>query len=146
MLKKMISYTFVGVFVVAVSVGVYFFITKGYSGRGISISTAVPSAVPTGLSQATQGAATVTSDKISLIVTSPKDGDVLTSTDAVVKGKTTPGADVFVNDQSGKADANGNFSISVALDEGANLIVVLANDADGNVTQLDLNVTVTSFQ
>ena len=79
-------------------------------------------------------------------MTSPQDGSTLDSTNVTVKGKTTPDADVFVNDQSGKADVNGNFSISIGLDEGANQIVVSANDSLGNATEQDLNVTVTSFQ
>jgi len=143
--KKITGYVVIGAVAIAVLILVYLFITKGYSGKGISIVPNMQTPTPEISSQLGQEAGSVTSDKISLTVTSPKDGDVLGSTNAVIKGKTTPSADVFVNDQSGKADTNGNFLISIGLDEGANLIVVSANDAEGNATQQDLNVTVVSF-
>lgn len=87
----------------------------------------------------------VSSDKIFLTIISPQDGDTLGSTNATVKGKTVPNADVFVNDQTTKADVNGNFSVNIGLDEGANQITVSANDAEGNATQQDLSVSVVSF-
>ena len=143
--KKIAGYVLVGIISVAVLALVYLFVAKGYSGKGINLAPIVETITPGGTSQPTQEAGSPTSNKIFLTVTSPKNGDALTSTNLTAKGKTTPGADVFVNDQAGKADANGNFSISIGLDEGANVIVVSANDAEGNATQQDLNVTVTSF-
>lgn len=144
--KKAIGFLVLGIIIVAVLV--YLFVMKGYSGKGTSVSQILPTQNPsTAASESsTQETGSVTSTKLSLVVTSPKDGDTLGSTNAVFKGKTAPGADVFVNDQLGKADANGNFSISVGLDEGSNQIVVSANDSAGNAAEQDLNVTVTSFQ
>jgi hypothetical protein len=119
----------------------YFVLTKGYSGNGINIAPILPNATPS--SDTTDEP--VMSDKISLTVTSPKAGETLDSTNATVKGKTVAFAEVFVNDQSGKADAAGNFTINVGLDEGDNQIEVSVNDSEGNVSQLVLNVTVVSF-
>jgi hypothetical protein len=88
----------------------------------------------------------IVSDKISLEVSAPVDGSTLNSASVVVKGKTSPGAEVFVNDKETKADSSGNFSIMVSLDEGENQIVVIANDADGNTAEKDLVVTVETFK
>jgi hypothetical protein len=144
--KKTIGYVIVGVVVIAILILVHFIITTGYLGKGINATPVGQIATPSGSPQPTQGTGSVTSAKISLTITSPKDGSTLDSTNAVVKGKTSPNADVFVNDQSGKADASGDFSISIGLDEGSNVIVVSANDSSGNATQQDLNVAVASFQ
>lgn len=144
--KKIIGYIVIGLVVIAVLVLVHFVLTNGYSGKSVTTATVTPSAAPTGSSESAQTVGTTVSDKISLVVTSPKDGDTLGSTNVTVKGKTSPNADIFVNDQSGKADVNGNFSISVGLDEGSNVIVVSANDSLGNATEQDLTVTVASFQ
>ena len=84
--------------------------------------------------------------KIALDVTYPLNGAKLGSTNVKVTGKTTPNADVFVNDQIGKADKDGNFSISIGLDEGENQIVVSANDKDGNVNEQEILVTISSFE
>ena len=146
MAKKITGYIAIGLVVIAVLVLVYVFITKGYSGGNVTTLT-TGTANPSGsTSQPVGTPGTVTSSKISLVVTSPQDGSTLSSTNVTVKGKTSPNADVFVDDQSGKADANGNFAISIGLDEGQNQIVVSANDSVGNAAEQDLNVTVTSFQ
>jgi Glucodextranase, domain B len=67
-----------------------------------------------------------------LIVSRPADGGTLTSDSVIVTGITAPEAVVSVNDQTGIADANGNFSIGVSLDSGLNAIDVIASDNTGN--------------
>jgi hypothetical protein len=129
---------------------VYLLRTGKYSNGGVAgvmstLQNVVSSSSPTSSPQA-QEVGTVTSTKIALTVTSPKDGDTLGSTNITVTGKTSPNADVFVDDQSGKADSNGNFSISLGLDEGSNQIVVSANDSNGNAAEQDLTVNVLTFQ
>lgn len=86
-----------------------------------------------------------TSNKISLTVTSPAAGTTLNSANVTVKGKTAPNAEVFINDASTKADANGNFSLTLTLDEGDNNLVITANDSDGNVAEQELSVNVQTF-
>lgn len=76
----------------------------------------------------------VKSDKITLSVNSDTNG--------LITGKAAPFAEVFINDQQTKADAQGNFSMKLTLDKGDNQIVVDANDADGNVVEQNLTVTV----
>ncbi len=75
-----------------------------------------------------------------LKVSSPVSGTTISASSVVVRGQTTPGAEVSINDQDIKADANGNFTLSIALDEGENEIYVLANDSDGNVASQTLTV------
>ena len=87
----------------------------------------------------------VTSTNLPLTVTYPATNATLSSSSLTLTGKTAPNADVFVNDQVTKADASGNFSVKLTLDEGQNGIVVNANDASGNVAELDFSVNVQTF-
>jgi hypothetical protein len=142
-MKKASGFIITALIFIAVLVLVYTFIKKGYSNGGGAVSVVsqeTPSPEPV------QTVAPAIPSKISLTISSPTDGATLASTNVTVKVKTTPNADVFVNDQTGKADANGNFSLNIPLDEGSNQIVVSANDSVGNATEQNLNVTVSSFQ
>lgn len=85
------------------------------------------------------GGSVVTSE-ISLTISSPVNGATVTTATIVVRGKTKPNAEVFVNDEAIIADTAGNFSVTLALDEGDNPIVISANDADGNVAEKELIV------
>jgi hypothetical protein len=86
-----------------------------------------------------QGGA-VTASEITLTISSPVNGSTVTTPTIIVRGKTKPNAEVFVNDEDTIADASGNFSVSLSLDEGDNPIVVSANDADGNVAEKEFTV------
>jgi cytoskeletal protein RodZ len=81
-----------------------------------------------------------------LTVRSPVSGTTQSSKSLTVKGKTTAGAEVFVNDTEGKANTNGDFSINITLDEGENTVLVIANDSAGNSLEKELTVTVLTFQ
>ncbi len=78
---------------------------------------------------------------MTLSVTSPTNNSTVTNSSVAVRGKTAPRADVFVNEAEGKADDNGNFSVSVQLDEGENYFVIVANDEFGNAIEAELTVT-----
>jgi len=139
--------------VATLGVGGYYIYSKGYLNSNLmnskkmgdySLSTPVPvgSAVPDN----NESVVLTTSQDIALNVTSPLNGITITTGKVVtVKGKTTAGAEVFVNDQSTMADANGNFSVVLTLDEGPNNIVVTVNDVDGNVAEQSLSVNVQTF-
>ena len=58
-----------------------------------------------------------------------------------VTGKSFPYAEVFINDTEIKADASGNFTAPVTLDEGENIISVMANDENGNSAEQEITVT-----
>ena len=79
-----------------------------------------------------------------LTVTSPIDSATLSTSTVTVQGRTTPGATVTVNGNSDVADANGNFSIDVSLDNGPNAIDVIATDDSGNQGEVLLMVNDTS--
>ncbi|MBI5619602.1 hypothetical protein HY950_01455 [Candidatus Gottesmanbacteria bacterium] len=82
-----------------------------------------------------------TAGTMTLTVTSPTNGATVTSASLTVSGKTTPRAEVFVNDAETRADSRGNFSVRIALDEGENSLIVFANDADGNVAEKEITIT-----
>lgn len=80
-------------------------------------------------------------NEISLEITSPKDGEVVTKSPVLVTGTTVKGADVFVNDAETKADANGEFKVSIPLEEGENEIFVVVNDSEGNYAEGSVKIT-----
>lgn len=82
----------------------------------------------------------VKNNQISLEITSPKDGDTVTKSPISVMGTTVKNAEVFVNDAETKADENGNFKVSVDLEEGENEIFITANDISGNSAESSIKV------
>lgn len=146
-MKKVLSYFLLALLIIAGIFGVYLFITKGYSNKEVDLVDKVEEVIDknTNEQDLSDELESVTSNKISLVITSPQNGANLSSTNVNVIGKTAPNAEVFVNDSEGKADANGNFSISLGLDEGINQLVINANDKDGNVAEEVIIVTVASF-
>ncbi len=84
---------------------------------------------------------TVSQSNLSLTVTGPADGATINSKSVVVKGRTSPGATVNVNDEVDVADENGDFSITISLVEGPNAIVVDVFDGDGNEGEVILLVS-----
>jgi biopolymer transport protein ExbD len=80
-------------------------------------------------------------EEINLEITSPKDGEVVTKSPVLVSGTTVGGADVSVNDAETKADVNGEFKVSIPLEEGENEIFVTANDQDGNYAESSVKIT-----
>lgn len=78
--------------------------------------------------------------KMTLSVSSPPNGATVSNSSLTVKGRTKANAEIFVNELETKADASGNFSVSITLDEGDNYIIIVANDADGNVAESELTV------
>lgn len=78
---------------------------------------------------------------LTLIVTNPTTGQTVTTAQVTIKGKTSPKAEVFVNDAELVADASGNFSQVVVLEDGENYILVVANDVDGNFAEKELSIT-----
>jgi len=80
-------------------------------------------------------------ESLTITITSPTDGAIVPSANFNVTGKTTPGSEVFVNDKETKADVGGNFSVNITIDEGENVIVVAANDLEGNYIEKEIKVT-----
>lgn len=78
---------------------------------------------------------------VSLQVTSPQDGAVVNAAQVTVSGLSAPGNVVTVNDDILLVGADGQFQTTVSLDEGPNLIEVIASDDAGNEIPVDLTVT-----
>jgi len=67
-----------------------------------------------------------------ITVTSPRDGDIVTSDLVTFKGETEPGAKVFSGPFEADVDDTGHWSIKLVVTEGPNGAVFFARDAAGN--------------
>lgn len=67
-----------------------------------------------------------------LEVTEPQDESVVSTSPIRVSGSTSPGAEVSINGELIDVDEQGNFAAMVQLEEGPNVIEVIATDYDGN--------------
>jgi len=69
-----------------------------------------------------------------------QDMQVVDQSPWLVKGLTTPGAVVSINDIILLADENGSFSTEVVLDDGANTLEVVVSDTQGNLIEAILTL------
>ncbi|OGK23160.1 hypothetical protein A2954_00530 [Candidatus Roizmanbacteria bacterium RIFCSPLOWO2_01_FULL_37_12] len=76
-----------------------------------------------------------------LEVKRPADGDTVASPSLTVMGITETNAEVFINETELRADLQGNFSSTITLEEGENVIVITASDEEGNYSEKTLTVT-----
>ncbi len=76
-----------------------------------------------------------------LRVLSPQDGATVGTAQIQVTGLATPGEVVTVNDNIILVGADGQFQTTVSLDQGPNLIEVIASNNTGNETSVELTVT-----
>ncbi|MDP2931558.1 MAG: hypothetical protein Q8O05_03540 [Chloroflexota bacterium] len=75
---------------------------------------------------------------LKLTVTQPQDNDTVNASKVEVRGQTSPGAVVSIQDEIAIADNSGGFAITVPLEEGPNLIEVFASDDAGNEVEATL--------
>jgi FtsZ-interacting cell division protein ZipA len=68
----------------------------------------------------------------------PQDGFATSDEKVVIKGKTTPGNKISINNQEIVVDENGNFAQSIVLSDGANKISLIAKDPTGKENILGL--------
>ena len=76
-----------------------------------------------------------------LTVTQPADNSIINADKLEVRGHTTPGAVVSVNGEMAVADTEGIFAVTLTLEEGPNIIEVIASDEEGNEARTSLTVT-----
>ena len=102
-------------------------------------STPIPTPTPKPTSTTTTTptlSPTTTPTALSLVVTQPTDGALVSASDIGITGKTIPGAvvSVSINDKIEIVivGQDGKFTIAVALEEGPNIIEVIASDQQGN--------------
>ncbi len=79
-------------------------------------------------------------EPIWLQVLSPLDEAVLNTPQVEVIGSAPPGAVVSVNDEIIIVDEKGQFSATISLEEGPNLIEIIASNASGDETSLLLTI------
>ncbi len=77
---------------------------------------------------------------LALKVTTPQDESTVNAASIAVAGQTLVGAVVSVNGNLVDVDASGKFQTTVQLDEGPNIIEVVASDVNGNELSTILRV------
>jgi len=87
----------------------------------------------------------VAQDKLSLTVFQPADGAYFGESNIIVRGRTTPGAKVTVNNTESEVGSNGGFSAKVSLYEGENHIVVEARNQAGETSSAERRVFLDSI-
>jgi hypothetical protein len=124
--------------------------TKGGSSANMAIKTGAvqtttqpPTTVPSPTIKVVLPTATPAIPALTLKITEPATGFISNTAKVTVKGVTVPQADVFVNEMQLTADAKGNFSTNVTLEEGENYILVSANDEEGKTAEQEIVVTYT---
>ena len=78
---------------------------------------------------------------LSLQVLSPQDEAIVNTPHVDVSGSAPAGAVVSVNEEILIVGSDGQFKTTVTLEEGPNLIEVIASDINGNESSLFLTVT-----
>jgi hypothetical protein len=74
-------------------------------------------------------------------VLSPQDGAVVNTPQVQVTGTSSPGSVVSINEVILIVGADGQFTATVPLDEGLNLIEIIASNDSGSETSVELTVT-----
>ncbi|MEK7281734.1 MAG: hypothetical protein AAB037_05230 [Chloroflexota bacterium] len=106
-------------------------------------STSVPTA-PTSTAASTQATTPSPSSAAApllLIIVEPIDESVVEVSVITIRGRTLADAVVSVNGELADVDSNGNFSVQVTLDEGPNVLDVIATDEGGNEVTAQLIVS-----
>jgi len=108
----------------------------------IPVTTLPQEVIPTTDIQPTPTVISVnTSGSLWLQVLSPQDEAVVTTAQMDVIGLAPAAAVITINDDILIVGADGQFKTTVSLDEGPNLIEIIASDVNGNETSLLLTVT-----
>ena len=76
-----------------------------------------------------------------LTVSQPADGSIVDISNVEVTGHTSPEAVVSVNNEITIADTEGTFAIIIILEEGPNIVEVIASDEEGNEAGTSLTLT-----
>jgi hypothetical protein len=97
---------------------------------------ALVSAIP--LSECKTLTPTPTPTPLFLTIVEPANGSVVDVSNVTIRGKTLADAIVSINGDPIDVDSNGNFSMTVTLEEGSNVFDIIATDEAGDeeTTQL----------
>lgn len=114
---------------------------KGFLPMGVKNQELI--SITTQPTQTNQGETTTQNKSqkgIFLEINYPTNGITVNQPTITLTGKTIPGAEVFVNDLQLKAKNDGSFSTTVNLEEGENVLTVIANDNQGNYLEKEITV------
>jgi hypothetical protein len=75
-----------------------------------------------------------------LDIVEPADNSVVEARELEIKGHTIPEATVSINGDLTFADSDGLFEITIILEEGPNIIEIIASDDEGNEARTSLAV------
>ncbi len=103
--------------------------------------TLASSATPAPATATTSAVTVLPASAVSLQVLSPQDGAIVNTQQVTVTGTASPGAVVSVNDDILVVGPDGQFHDTVTLDEGPNVIEIVASNTSGSETSLELAVT-----
>lgn len=84
---------------------------------------------------------TQTSGSLTVKILEPQDGVAVSTNVVTVKGEAPPETVVTVNDDILLVEADGKFESDVALEEGPNVIEIVASDLEGNEVTFIVTVT-----
>ena len=84
---------------------------------------------------------TQTSGSLTVRLLEPQDGDTVNTAIVSVKGEAPRETVVTVNDDILVVEADGKFESDVALEEGPNVIEIVASDLEGNEVSFIVTVT-----
>ena len=87
------------------------------------------------------GEAIVIPGKPQVVILSPSDDAVVNAPQVEIIGQTTPEVVLTFNDEIVVAGPDGAFTVTVPLDEGPNLVQMVASDAEGDETTFEMTVT-----
>ncbi len=81
------------------------------------------------------------SGELSVRLLAPHDGEIFEAADILVIGEARPGLVLSVNDSLAVADAQGKFSIPIHLEQGTNLLEIIASNEVGDQISASLVVS-----
>jgi hypothetical protein len=84
---------------------------------------------------------TQTSGSLTVKLLEPQDGSAVDTNVVRVKGEAPPETVVTVNDDILVVESDGKFEIDVQLEEGPNVIEIVASDLEGNEVSFEITVT-----
>ena len=77
-----------------------------------------------------------------LDVASPKEGEVFSSANIDIKGKTNSDATIYINNQKVDLNDSGEFDQVVSLDKGVNTIIIESKNKSGKTTRVTRTIQV----
>lgn len=83
---------------------------------------------------------------LNLELIEPQNNIVVNNSSLKIKGKTNPKVEVFVNEKELISDEKGEFETVLTLDEGENVITIVASDDKGNYAEKELVVTLETVE